>query len=226
MAAAVREVIDEYNVDMVDFDDDPSLCDMPAMPRGTRSGIHRPITPLAFMNVCVARPVTRKESSGNAKAKAAMDKEWGNLVKKTTWPYEKVMEWSEVARLARAGNRVIHLVRIAGIMVEKGAEVAENNPNRKFKYLVVLGNDVIDQNWEAAMFPDLGSAPASMEASKAVDGYGSFPGNDVQQADAEQAYIQAELEFGCACRMNASRCQNTGICSSTRTETRYIIGPA
>ena len=105
------------------------------------------------------------------------------------------MEWSEVARLARGGNRVIHLGRIAGIMVEKGSELAENDPNRKFKYRVVfLGNNVIDQNWEAAMFQDLGSAPASMEASKAADAYGSFPGNDVQQADAEQAYIQAELE--------------------------------
>ena len=73
LAAAVREVTSEHNLDMKDFDDDPTFCDIPAMPRGTRPDVHRPISPLAFMNACVARPVTRKEASGNAKAKAAMD---------------------------------------------------------------------------------------------------------------------------------------------------------
>ena len=33
-----------------------------------------------------------------------------------------------------------------------------------------------------------------MEAGKMADAYGSFPGHDMQQADAEQAYIQAYLE--------------------------------
>ncbi len=51
---------------------------------------------------------------------------------------------------------------------------------------------MIDENWEAALFQDLGSAPASMEASKAADAYGSLPGHDVEQADAEQAYIQSD----------------------------------
>jgi len=52
---------------------------------------------------------------------------------------------------------------------------------------------VCTANYEAAMFQDLGSAPASMEASKNVDCYGCFPGHFIEQADAEQAYIQAEL---------------------------------
>ena len=132
LAAAVREGTSEHNLDMKDFDD-PTFCDIPTMPRRMRPDVHRPISPFAFMNACVARPVTRKEASGNAKAKAAMDKEWGNLVKKKkTWSYDKVMAWSEIARLARAGNRVIHLGGIAGIMVETGSELAESNPNRKF----------------------------------------------------------------------------------------------
>ena len=33
-----------------------------------------------------------------------------------------------------------------------------------------------------------------MEASKAVDCYGSFEGHDCMQADAEQAYVQADLK--------------------------------
>ena len=80
-------------------------------------------------------------------------------------------------------------------MVEKGFELPVGDPRRKYKYRVVFqGNNVVDQHWETAIFQDLGSSPASMEAGKMADAYGSFPGHDMQQADAEQAYIQAWLE--------------------------------
>ena len=78
------------------------------------------------------------------------------------------------------------------ICVEKGSELPPEL--RKYKGRVVfLGNQVKNQNWEAAMFQDLGSSPATMEAGKACDIYGSLPGYDVQQADAEQAYVQAPM---------------------------------
>ena len=44
------------------------------------------------------------------------------------------------------------------------------------------------------MFQDLGSSPANMDASRAADCYGCFPGHDIEIADAEQAYIQADLK--------------------------------
>ena len=44
------------------------------------------------------------------------------------------------------------------------------------------------------MFQDLGSSPATQEASRAADFVGCKPGNDIQQADAEQAYVQAILK--------------------------------
>jgi len=84
--------------------------------------------------------------------------------------------------------------RLFGICVLKGSELKENDPRRKYKYRVVFqGNNVINQNWEAAIFQDLGSAPASMEAGKVADCYGCLPGHATQQADAEQAYVQAKL---------------------------------
>ena len=43
------------------------------------------------------------------------------------------------------------------------------------------------------MFQDLGSSPSTMEAGKAADIVGCMKGNNVQQADAEQAYVQADL---------------------------------
>ena len=50
------------------------------------------------------------------------------------------------------------------------------------------------ENWEVVIFQDLGSNPASMEAGKACDAYGCFPGHVIEQADAEQAYVQADLK--------------------------------
>ena len=41
---------------------------------------------------------------------------------------------------------------------------------------------------------DQGSAPATMEAAKYCDAYGLLAGHDIMQADAEQAYVQAELK--------------------------------
>jgi hypothetical protein len=52
---------------------------------------------------------------------------------------------------------------------------------------------VKDENWDVALFQELGSAPATLEAGKACDAYGLVAGHDVQQADAEQAYIQTKL---------------------------------
>ena len=43
------------------------------------------------------------------------------------------------------------------------------------------------------MFQDLGSSPATMEASRAADCHGCAEGNDIEQADVEQAYVQALL---------------------------------
>ena len=88
----------------------------------------------------------------------------------------------------------VHIAPIFDICVEKNSELAEDNPQRKYKGRVVLGgNNVKDQNWEAAMFQEMSSCPATMEAAKAADCYGLMPGHDVMQADADMAYTQALL---------------------------------
>ena len=56
------------------------------------------------------------------------------------------------------------------------------------------GNKVINQNYESAIFQDLGSAPATMEASKTADFYGCQQGHTIEVADAEQAYVQADMK--------------------------------
>ena len=52
----------------------------------------------------------------------------------------------------------------------------------------------MNQNYEAALFQDLGSSPATPEASRACDAYGREPGMHTEVADAEQAYVQATLK--------------------------------
>ena len=53
---------------------------------------------------------------------------------------------------------------------------------------------MVDPNFDAAIFQDLGSSPSTMEAAKVVDFFGSAPGHVLETADAEQAYIQAEMK--------------------------------
>ena len=60
--------------------------------------------------------------------------------------------------------------------------------------MVFGGHAVIDQSWEAAVFQDLGSSPSSMSAGKFIDFYACIKGNAGQQADAEMAYVQADLK--------------------------------
>ena len=71
----------------------------------------------------------------------------------------------------------------------------KGDPRRKFKCRVVFqGNNVVTQNWEAAVFQDLGSNPSSMQSGKAADCYGCLAGHCTEQADAAQVYVQAELK--------------------------------
>ena len=59
---------------------------------------------------------------------------------------------------------------------------------------MLQGDQVKDQNWEAALFQDLSSSPAAMEASRAADAYGMLAGHDIQVADADSAYTQSYLD--------------------------------
>ena len=66
---------------------------------------------------------------------------------------------------------------------------------RKFKGRTVFqGNNVRDENADVALLAELGSAPATMEAGKAVDAYGCQPGYTVEQNDGVQAYTQALMK--------------------------------
>ena len=124
--------------------------------------------------LCVARPVSKKEAEVTPEAMAAMDKEWDKLEKQNAWLLDEVREWRDVsaeakARQAKNKNDIIHIGRVFGILVEKGSELPKGNPARKFKGRVVFqGNNVRDQYGDWALFEELSSAPATIDAGKAV----------------------------------------------------------
>ena len=144
---------------------------------------------------CVARTVTKKELKENKKAQQAVQKEWDKLRGLQTWDESRVREWSDVAKEARKTGQKVNVGLIFQIVVEKGSELEEGNPLRKFKGRVVFqGNNVRDENAEYAIFSELSSAPASMQAAKHLDAYGLLPGHATQLADAESAYTQSRLK--------------------------------
>ena len=63
----------------------------------------------------------------------------------------------------------------------------------RFNEFVFQGNQVQDESWEIAMFQELSSCPATMEASKAADIFGMLEGHKTMQSDAAQAYTQSKL---------------------------------
>ena len=107
-----------------------------------------------------------------------------------------------MAREARLANEEVHFGYLLGLCFEKGSELPEGHPDRKFKGRSVFqGDRVVNQNYEVALFQDLGSSPATLEASRACDACGCAPGHGTQIADAPAAYVQADLK-GTPCWVN------------------------
>ena len=111
-----------------------------------------------FFDALVSRPVGRKEMLTNPDALASMKKEWSGLIDQGVFDLGAVREYDAVAREAKAKGEEIHMARAHGICVEKHSQLPVGDPKRKFKGRgVLLGNQVKNQSFEAAMFQDLGT---------------------------------------------------------------------
>ncbi|CAE7341728.1 unnamed protein product [Symbiodinium natans] len=144
------------------------------------------------MFAAVARVVGPKEIESTPAAKEAMDREWKKLADKSCWLEKKVREYRDVAAEAKHKNVKAHFGKIFEICSVKGDELPDGHPQKKWKGRSVFqGNNVQDENHDHAIFAELGSSPASMEAGKIIDVFGSQPGYVKQQADGIAAYTQA-----------------------------------
>jgi hypothetical protein len=61
-----------------------------------------------FMQICVARSISKKEAAVTPEAMKAMDKEWDKLEKQAAWLIDKVREWKEVCQEAKANKTIVH----------------------------------------------------------------------------------------------------------------------
>ena len=105
------------------------------------------------------------------------------------WDETLVQAWRHVRNDARLRDEKANVGLVFGIVVEKNHELPEADPARKYKGRAVFqGNNVRDEDGNWAIFQELGSSPATMEAARCADAYGMSPGHDVEQCDAEQAY--------------------------------------
>ena len=134
------------------------------------------------VNACVARPVDRKERKWNKEARDAVQTEWDKLRAPPggAWDESKPRHLNQLLREAAGQGRTVHWGHVFDICVEKNSELPKTNKLRKYKGRVVFaGNNVKNQNWEAAMFQDLSSCPPAMEAARACIAHGLFSSNIV-----------------------------------------------
>eukprot|EP00959_Pyramimonas_sp_CCMP1952_P296716 6207383-Pyramimonas_sp.AAC.1 len=126
----------------------------------------------------MARSVSKTEALVNADAREALRTEWGRLRCIGARDESGVVECDDV--IGRRGQN---------------SELPLRHKDRNYKGGVVFdGSDVRDQDKGVALFQELSSSPATMQASKAADAHGLFEGHDPQQFDAEPAC--AHSRFG------------------------------
>ena len=105
--------------------------------------------------------------NANPKALKAKNTEWNKLWDQKVWDSNMYKHFHAVRYEAQKNGVEIHLGKLFGICVEKGSELSGDDVRKKYKYGVVFqGNRVVDQNMDEAQFQDLGSAPATVEASR------------------------------------------------------------
>lgn len=159
--------------------------------------VHRPKnTSLPGIPLAGARRVFGPEIKASKDARSAKEKEFVRLVKKGTFDWSSVIEASRLRSIhKRPGSKKLHIGPVFGLCHEKGHLLDVGDIRRYFKGRYVFqGNNVRDEWLNYVIFAELSSNPATMEASHSVDAYGAFPGHATEQADAEQAYVQADID--------------------------------
>ena len=140
----------------------------------------------------VTRLLSRKEMLGSQKALDAVAKEARGLESKGTWDLSSVIDREELINDVRKRNHPIHVGKLMSICSEKFAELSEDQRVLKGR-VVYRGDDTRDEYGAAAVFQDLQSNPASIQAANCTIAYGRLLGNKITSADAVKAYVQANL---------------------------------
>ena len=149
----------------------------PAMPCGPvtpKKHREKLVAPNFRLPLAVARKVAKSEIEREPAARIAVDKEFTKLAtmehpdKKGigVWDINSVREKSDVRKEATSAGLVVFFAMIAELCFQKGAELLKGDPGQVYKGRhVLLGDQVVDNNFDTAQFQELGSSPPTMMAS-------------------------------------------------------------
>ena len=85
-------------------------------------------SPFTNLTALVARPVTSEEMREAPEAQVAGKKKWVGLRAKPAWRIQVVREWEGgVCAAARQFTRIVHVGRVFGFCVEKGAQLPKGH---------------------------------------------------------------------------------------------------
>ena len=171
---------------------------MPAMPTSGEVPVHRrkdQCFSSAFADLAwVATLLKPKQVRSDPRAQAAIVDEAAKLLRYQVYDLDSVRERSEVTAEARRTSSKVHLGFIFAIVSIKNSELDESDPLRKYKArLVFSGHRITDEYGAEAVFDDLASSTTTMAATRFTVAVGHQDGWVCELADAESAYLQAEL---------------------------------
>ena len=125
----------------------------------------------------ITRFVPRSEVKRNQQARDALVKEFSTLRGKC-WDEKARRAKADVIRDAKKRGVEVHFAALYGICGEKGYELPPGDPRRKYKgRCVLLGDRVVNQDFETATFADMGNAHTLLDGARLTDAYGCLPGH-------------------------------------------------
>ena len=133
------------------------------------------------------------------KAKAAVDKEWNDLIEgsRRTGPafdFKSVRPRREVIAEAQETGKKKHFATVMDFGHENNSEMMLRDDQKVYKGRVVLrGDNVKEEDGFYALFSEQGSSSSQLEAGKAMDAISRAPGCAGEVSDALKAYTQVPL---------------------------------
>ena len=136
------------------------------------------VTATFRLPLAVARKVKRQDIEREPEARKAVDVEFNKLATQShpdgkgngVCDIKTVREKRDVRWEANKLGIVVFFAMIAKLCFQKGSELEDGHPGKVYKGRhVLLGDQVIDNQFDHARFRELGSSPPSMMASRVID---------------------------------------------------------
>jgi hypothetical protein len=149
------------------------------------------VNPLQSIPLAVHKLLERWEMKGNPGVTKALATEKSGLLAEGTWDESNPVEFDKLVADAKSAGETLHLGELMTIASIKHWETPALH---KYKVRIVhRGDNVKDQDGQMAVFQELSASPSAIHTINSNMAYGCLAGHKTTMADAEQAYLQADL---------------------------------